>query len=375
MPITVALPIDQSGCISRGTKEINWELMLEKQKSGRIGLWGSFLQVLGAGGDVGFIHEVSDISIYQFDRLETQVFWPTEEYVKASVTAKPVQDFLKSKKFFHNVYMVTSIKVAFGARVARSAMQNRGNDLWHARVAPLLGNGGHFEEDLEHFEAAQSYGDYLWLCLRVAKHRMLNGVCSAALSTRFMSSDSFVKQSKETSSGRHGKTGTAGPTAKTTSTVPRSPSLQQEVEAGRERGSSVSAPRKTYISHWAQQKTWPEEYYQREKYSMHHLLARQKLSASLRRKRSDSSLVTSVRSVQSDLRPREEKCAPCKSTSYAVLLETLGNSCMDDCESGITEASKTLCQNLLANKVHDSERYPVSRRCFSYGLSESKRQE
>ncbi|KAL8753263.1 MAG: hypothetical protein Q9199_005176 [Rusavskia elegans] len=126
MPITAALPIDPNVMPVSRHEESNWSLMLEKHRGGSIGLWGSFLQVLGAGGDVGFSHEMSDTRTYQFDRLETQAFWPTEEYVKASVTAKPVQDFLKSKKFFHNVYMVTSIKVAYGASAARSVMQSRG---------------------------------------------------------------------------------------------------------------------------------------------------------------------------------------------------------------------------------------------------------
>ena len=84
---------------------------------------------------------------------------------------------------------------------------------------------------------------------------------------------------------------------------------------------------------------------------MQHLLARQRSSASLRRKRSDSSLVTSVASTQSDQRPREEKSAPYRSTSYAVLLEALGNSYMDDdSEQGITSDSKILCESLLASK-------------------------
>lgn len=126
MPITAALPIDQNVMPVERHEESNWKLMLEKHRSGNIGVWGSFLQVLGAGGDVCFGHQVSDTRTYQFDRLETQAFWPTEEYVRASVTAKPVQDFLKSKKFFHNVYMVTSIKIAFGASAARSVLQNRG---------------------------------------------------------------------------------------------------------------------------------------------------------------------------------------------------------------------------------------------------------
>ncbi|KAL8733508.1 MAG: hypothetical protein Q9181_003570 [Wetmoreana brouardii] len=126
MPITTALPIDQTIMPIARHQEGNWKLTLEKHRSGSIGLWGSFLQILGAGGDVGYAREVSDTRTYQFDRLETQSFWPTEEYVKASVTAKPVQDFLKGKKFFHNVYMVTSIKIAFGASAARSKLRNHG---------------------------------------------------------------------------------------------------------------------------------------------------------------------------------------------------------------------------------------------------------
>ncbi|KAI4246851.1 MAG: hypothetical protein L6R42_009794, partial [Xanthoria sp. 1 TBL-2021] len=83
---------------------------------------------------------------------------------------------------------------------------------------------------------------------------------------------------------------------------------------------------------------------------MHHLLARQRSSASRQRKRSDSSLVTSVTSNRSDQRPREEKSAPYKSTSYRLLLETLGNSYMEDSEQTTTDASKALCQKLLARK-------------------------
>ncbi|KAI4188542.1 MAG: hypothetical protein L6R41_002057 [Letrouitia leprolyta] len=126
MPITSALPIDRTAMSIERHEENNWKLMLEKHRSGSIGLWGSFLQALGAGGDIGISREVSDSRTYEFDRLETHSFWPTVEYVKDSVMVKPVQDFLKSKRFSHNVYMVTSIKVAFGARIAHSVMRDRG---------------------------------------------------------------------------------------------------------------------------------------------------------------------------------------------------------------------------------------------------------
>ncbi|KAL8718397.1 MAG: hypothetical protein Q9225_004455 [Loekoesia sp. 1 TL-2023] len=125
-PKLAEMPIDQNLMSIAKHEERNWKLVLEEHRSGSIGLWGSFLQVLGAGGDVDVVREVSDSRVYQFDRLETHSFWPTDEYVEASVTAKPVQDFLKGKKFFQNIYMVTSIKIAFGASTARSVLKNRG---------------------------------------------------------------------------------------------------------------------------------------------------------------------------------------------------------------------------------------------------------
>lgn len=120
--------------------------------------------------------------------------------------------------------------------------------------------------------------------------------------------------------------------------------LEQEVdEAGQEFGRNISASQKTYISHWAQQQTWPQEYYRRDKNSMHHLLARQ-------RSLSEPTFVTSVPSTQSDQRPRAEKSAPYQDPSYTALLETLGNSYMYDSEQGITDASKALCRHLLASR-------------------------
>lgn len=107
--------------------------------------------------------------------------------------------------------------------------------------------------------------------------------------------------------------------------------------------SGLSASQRSYISHWAERKTWPKEYLQHN--SMHHLIARQKSTASLRRKRSEPSLAPSATS--SDQRPREEKSAPYRNPSYPTLLETLGDSYMDESELGITDASKVLYRNLL----------------------------
>ncbi|KAL9638104.1 MAG: hypothetical protein Q9204_001619 [Flavoplaca sp. TL-2023a] len=123
---------------------------------------------------------------------------------------------------------------------------------------------------------------------------------------------------------------------------------QKDIGAGSGLGDNVHPSQRAYLSHWAEQQTWPEAYYQHEKNSMQHLLARQRSSPSLRRKRSDSSLVTT--STQSDQLPREEKSAPYRNKTYVILLETLGNSYMRDMEQGITQVSKELRNRLLASK-------------------------
>jgi hypothetical protein len=109
---------------------------------------------------------------------------------------------------------------------------------------------------------------------------------------------------------------------------------------------SISASQKSYISHWADEKDWPEDFFQQE--AMNHLLARKKSTATLRRKRSEGSFTTSTTS--SDQKPPEEKSAPYKNPSYRALLEIQGDSYMSEYELGITDECEKLCQTLLQTK-------------------------
>ncbi|MCJ1344179.1 hypothetical protein MMC31_002382 [Peltigera leucophlebia] len=96
----------------------------------------------------------------------------------------------------------------------------------------------------------------------------------------------------------------------------------------------LSESRYSYISYWAEQKIWPKEYF--EQNSMHYLIARQKSTASLRRKRSETSFGTSVTPSN---QTREEKSAPYSKINYPTLLELLGDSYI-----------KKFCQSLLEKK-------------------------
>ena len=108
--------------------------------------------------------------------------------------------------------------------------------------------------------------------------------------------------------------------------------------------SGITASQRSHISEWAEKQQWPKEFF--EEHKMHRLLAKKKSTASLRRKRSEASIITS--STPSDL--QAEKSAPYKNPSYETVLEREASSYMDKYKPGVTEASVRLCQILLDSK-------------------------
>lgn len=108
--------------------------------------------------------------------------------------------------------------------------------------------------------------------------------------------------------------------------------------------SGITASQRIHICEWAKKKKWPKEFFEEDK--MHRLLAKKKSTASLRRKRSEASFVTST--TLSDL--QAEKSAPYKNPSYETVLEREAGSYMDRYRPGVTEASERLCQTLLDSK-------------------------
>lgn len=72
---------------------------------------------------------------------------------------------------------------------------------------------------------------------------------------------------------------------------------------------------------------WPDDFFRKDEideYKIYRVLARKKLSASLRRERSEPSLITQSSATPSDQRPREEKSAPYRHASYELQLRERG---------------------------------------------------
>jgi hypothetical protein len=104
------------------------------------------------------------------------------------------------------------------------------------------------------------------------------------------------------------------------------------------------------VDYWREKHVWPREYFEPDDNTMNQLFATKKPTASLRRKRSESSSLTASSITPSDQRSREEKSAPYRDARYETLLETKGvylGNFSGTKEIGITENSKGICQTLL----------------------------
>ncbi|TGO84589.1 hypothetical protein BPOR_0488g00080 [Botrytis porri] len=105
------------------------------------------------------------------------------------------------------------------------------------------------------------------------------------------------------------------------------------------------------VLHWIKTHKWPNRYSEQSDDNISHLLAKQKSTTSLRRKRSESSSfvppsVTPSSTTPSDQKPREVKSAPNQDARYETLLSTKG-SFMDESDLGITKTSQHTYLNLL----------------------------
>ncbi|KAL8957360.1 MAG: hypothetical protein Q9193_005343, partial [Seirophora villosa] len=129
-------------------------------------------------------------------------------------------------------------------------------------------------------------------------------------------------------------------------TRPLPPDRFPEQTFGQEGVSSIGASQRSYIEHWAEEKHWPEAYFQQD--AMNHLLARKK-STFFRRKQSVEG-VSTTSTTSSNHTTREEKSAPYRNPSYHVLLEIRANSYMREYELGIESKSEDFCRKLLERK-------------------------
>ncbi|CVL13462.1 hypothetical protein FPRO06_07796 [Fusarium proliferatum] len=112
--------------------QTNFTFDMSVKNDRSFGIWASFLQTLGIGGDATVDRSKERSEQWACEKLKTLSFNPTMSYVSQCLKDKGVQSFMRvSKPWFatNKLYMITGIKVAYGAASTIEHAKQRGLNL------------------------------------------------------------------------------------------------------------------------------------------------------------------------------------------------------------------------------------------------------
>lgn len=120
-----ALPIPPGA-----TTEFNypWTREVSHERSGMVGLFGSFMANVGLGGDVSAQFDRQSKSRVEVARLQTVKFEPGDEYLEKTLNGKLNLRFLKETGYRKPIYVVTGLKVAYGGKTTMSKGKGTGGE-------------------------------------------------------------------------------------------------------------------------------------------------------------------------------------------------------------------------------------------------------
>ncbi|KAF5253480.1 hypothetical protein FANTH_1551 [Fusarium anthophilum] len=116
--------------IEHNQTDFTFDMAVRSDRS--FGIWASFLQTLGIGGDIIANWSEEHSEQWACENLKTLSFSPTISYVSQCLKDEGVQSFMRvNKPWFatNKLYMVTGIKVAYGATSTIEHAKQRGLNL------------------------------------------------------------------------------------------------------------------------------------------------------------------------------------------------------------------------------------------------------
>lgn len=118
--------------------QINFSHSDQGQKAQEVSLWVKFLECIGV--NVSGSRNSSKERTLKCDKLETRSFQPDDNYIAKSIAAKQVQQHIARQWIAKPLYIITSVKIAYGATVTESMSKGRkGNASANADVTALTG--------------------------------------------------------------------------------------------------------------------------------------------------------------------------------------------------------------------------------------------
>ena len=119
-------PAIRSGLMRRQIEE-SWSWTKETEMSYGGGVFANFLQVvLGIGGDVEGTRINKQLDLYEADCMVTEEFLPDKQYLKQCIEDPGIRDMFVGPGRKSKLYMVTGLKIAYGARKAAEMMREQG---------------------------------------------------------------------------------------------------------------------------------------------------------------------------------------------------------------------------------------------------------
>ena len=115
----------------------SWKKEFEKSHSG--GVFASFLDVVGIGPEVELGRDKARSDIYNAERLVTEYFIPNRQYMNEVLKDPDVKDELTGPNRRSKLFMITGLKVAYGATRALELMNGH---VFNAKVSVNLGTLG-----------------------------------------------------------------------------------------------------------------------------------------------------------------------------------------------------------------------------------------
>ena len=112
--------------------EPNYTFEMSTTKSGNVGIWASFLQLLGVGGDITVDWSRDTNQAWACDNLKTISFKPKLAYINKCLEDEGVQNYMRANKPWlgtSKLYMITGIKIAYGASSTINYARSRGLNL------------------------------------------------------------------------------------------------------------------------------------------------------------------------------------------------------------------------------------------------------
>ena len=115
----------------RSREETSWTWTREFERSRGGGLFASFLQFLGVGGEINGTVDRTHTDIFAADRMLTEEFSPDKRYLEHCLQDEGVRDMFVGTGRKSKLYMITGLKIAYGATKAMEMMKRRG---MHAQI-------------------------------------------------------------------------------------------------------------------------------------------------------------------------------------------------------------------------------------------------